>query len=151
MRLEDDRIVAAACRSSAAECRNERVVSGPGAGSMETSTDTVEGHVAASLLSTLSGGYLPRPGTRDEMVTSPGELRPQWQKFAQHLNAMGGGELARRWDAARRQIHENGVAYNLHADPFDSDRPWELDAVPLLLATAEWSELAAGLDRAAGY
>ena len=53
--------------------------------------------------------------------------------------------MGRRWEAAKRLIHENGVTYNLYADPLARDRPWELDPVPLLVAPGEWQALAASL------
>lgn len=83
------------------------------------------------------------------MFSATGVLRPQWQRFAADLNALGPAELSRRWDAAKRLIHENGVTYNLYADPTSRDRPWELDPVPLLLDTAEWNSLSASLAQCA--
>ena len=40
------------------------------------------------------------------------------------------------------------MTYNVHGDEQGRDRPWELDALPLLIPAAEWSALAAGLDAA---
>ncbi|MCK7502296.1 MAG: hypothetical protein MZW92_79805 [Comamonadaceae bacterium] len=41
----------------------------------------------------------------------------------------------------QRQIHENGVTYNVYADPQGTDRPWELDvAAPHHSRATEWSE-----------
>jgi uncharacterized circularly permuted ATP-grasp superfamily protein/uncharacterized alpha-E superfamily protein len=40
---------------------------------------------------------------------------------------------------------ENGVSYNVYGDPLGTDRPWSLDAIPLLIPPAEWSYLEAGL------
>ena len=47
---------------------------------------------------------------------------------------LGPQELARRWEQARRLLRENGVTYNVYGDPRGTDRPWELDPLPLLLA-----------------
>ena len=60
-------------------------------------------------------------------------------------SALGGEELARRWKTARQRIRENGVTYNVYGDPLGMDRPWSLDAIPLLIPPAEWSQLEAGL------
>jgi uncharacterized circularly permuted ATP-grasp superfamily protein/uncharacterized alpha-E superfamily protein len=65
------------------------------------------------------------------------------------LEAMGVGEMQRRWDQARRLIRDNGVTYNVYGDPRGMDRPWELDPVPLLIEAAEWSALARGLEQRA--
>jgi uncharacterized circularly permuted ATP-grasp superfamily protein/uncharacterized alpha-E superfamily protein len=100
---------------------------------------------SGALAASLSDGYRPPPGVFDEMFSAPGSLRPHWHKFAGDLNALGPVELGRRWEAAKRLIHENGVTYNLYADPLGRDRPWELDAVPVLLAHTEWTALSAAL------
>ncbi|HEV2969296.1 MAG TPA: circularly permuted type 2 ATP-grasp protein [Pirellulales bacterium] len=93
----------------------------------------------------LFAGYQPLPGVYDEMFAAPGELRPQWRQFVTLLNAMGRVELGRRWEQAQRLIRENGVTYNVHGDAEGKDRPWELDAIPLLLPGDEWSALSTGL------
>jgi uncharacterized circularly permuted ATP-grasp superfamily protein len=46
---------------------------------------------------------------------------------------------------AARQIQENGVTYNVYADPKGADRPWELDLLPHVLAADEWQQLSAGI------
>ena len=58
---------------------------------------------------------------------------------------LGPQEMARRWSQARRLIHENGVTYNVYGDPQGMDRPWELDAIPLVVASAEWRALEGAL------
>ena len=37
-----------------------------------------------------------------------------------------------------RQIHENGVTYNVYAAADGPARPWALDVLPLLVPAAEW-------------
>ena len=83
------------------------------------------------------------------MFSAPGVLRPHWKQFVEALDAMGRPELGRRWEIAQRLIRENGVTYNVHGDEQGHDRPWELDALPLLIPAAEWSALAAGLTQRA--
>ena len=61
------------------------------------------------------------------------------------LDSLGVEELTRRWEQARRLIRENGVTYNVYGDPQGMQRPWELDAVPLVIAPEEWEHLAAAL------
>ncbi|HEV3004297.1 MAG TPA: circularly permuted type 2 ATP-grasp protein [Pirellulales bacterium] len=92
----------------------------------------------------LLSGYKTPPGVYDELCSSPGVLRPHWQRFVAALDDLGSKELARRWEQARRIIHEHGVTYNVFGDPRGMDRPWELDALPMLLSSSEW----AGLSRA---
>jgi uncharacterized circularly permuted ATP-grasp superfamily protein/uncharacterized alpha-E superfamily protein len=93
----------------------------------------------------LSDGYFQTPGVYDEMCGAPGILRPHWDKFIHSLSALGDQELTRRWQTAKHRIRENGVTYNVYGDPLGMDRPWNLDAIPLVIPPSEWSQLEAGL------
>jgi uncharacterized circularly permuted ATP-grasp superfamily protein/uncharacterized alpha-E superfamily protein len=93
----------------------------------------------------LVGNYSPAPGIYDEMMSAPGIFRPHWDAYFGSISALGVEELARRWNTARQRIRENGVTYNVYGDPLGMDRPWNLDAIPLLISPTEWRELEAGL------
>jgi uncharacterized circularly permuted ATP-grasp superfamily protein/uncharacterized alpha-E superfamily protein len=101
--------------------------------------------VETTKLPLLSTGYPQTAGVYDEMCAAPGILRPHWDKFIHSLSALGDHELARRWQTARQRIRENGVTYNVYGDPLGMDRPWNLDAIPLVIPPSEWSRLEAGL------
>jgi uncharacterized circularly permuted ATP-grasp superfamily protein/uncharacterized alpha-E superfamily protein len=105
---------------------------------MKISTDTVKAPL-------LSIGYHQTPGVYDEMCGAPGILRPHWDKFIHSLSALGDQELTRRWQTAKQRIRENGVTYNVYGDPLGMDRPWNLDAIPLVIPPSEWNQLEAGL------
>src|SRR6202011_5478058 len=93
----------------------------------------------------LNTGYPQTAGVYDEMSSDVGVLRPHWNRFINSLSALRGQELARRWQTARQRIRENGVTYNVYGDPLGMDRPWNLDAIPLMIRPSEWSQLEAGL------
>jgi len=93
----------------------------------------------------LTEGYGHIPGAIDEMTSAQGVLRPDWRRYISQLNQLGAEELSHRWQTARQRIRENGVTYNVYGDPLGTDRPWNLDAIPLLIPAAEWSRLEAGL------
>ena len=93
----------------------------------------------------LLANYPQTAGVYDEMSGAGGVLRPHWDTFIGSLTALGGEELARRWRTARQRIRENGVTYNVYGDPLGVDRPWSLDAIPLLIPPSEWAQLEAGL------
>ena len=90
-------------------------------------------------------GYLPIEGSFDEMMAAPGILRPHCEPLVQSLETLGRHEFLSRCESARRAIRENGITYNIYGDPQGLVRPWELDLVPRLLSSAEWSRLEAGL------
>src|SRR4051794_29581414 len=93
----------------------------------------------------LSAGYPHTAGVYDEMLAAPDVLRPHWDRFIHTLSGLGPEELAHRWQTARQRIRENGVTYNVYGDPLGMDRPWNLDAIPLLIPPDEWAHLEKGL------
>ncbi len=93
----------------------------------------------------LFAGYSPDEKLYDEMFTAPGVLRPHWERFAQLMGGIGSEELGRRWDQVERLVRENGILYNAYGDPEDVARPWDLDALALLIAPDEWKQLSQAL------
>jgi len=85
--------------------------------------------------------YTPAADVWDEMLAAPGEPRAHWVPLVRWLRGQGKTEMARRWEQGRRLIHENGVTYNVYGDPRGMHRPWELDALPLVVSSAEWSRV----------
>ncbi len=85
--------------------------------------------------------YAPTEGVWDEMLAAPGDPRAHWATVLRWLRSQGRTEMARRWEQGRRLIHENGVTYNVYGDPRGMYRPWELDAVPLVVSSGEWGRL----------
>ena len=89
--------------------------------------------------------YRPLPGIHDEMIAADGSIRPHWARFLDGLEDMSDGELGRRWRLAERLLHENGLTYTADASADRSDRPWDLDFVPVLIGADEWRMLEQGL------
>jgi uncharacterized circularly permuted ATP-grasp superfamily protein/uncharacterized alpha-E superfamily protein len=85
----------------------------------------------------------------DEMLAEDGELRPSWQSFFDHLSAATPEQMRHRLEYVRRRIQENGVTYNVYADPKGTDRPWELDPLPLILSATEWQEISGAVTQRA--
>jgi uncharacterized circularly permuted ATP-grasp superfamily protein/uncharacterized alpha-E superfamily protein len=81
----------------------------------------------------------------DELLEVDGSVRAHWRPLIERL-ARGDAQAVRRGvEIARRLIVENGVTYNVYADPQGRDRPWALDPLPLLLTAAEWQEIERGV------
>ncbi len=100
----------------------------------------------------LLAAYAARPDRYDELCQRIGSVivvRPHWREFHRALEAMPAGELAARRAALRRQIHENGITYNVYADPRGFERPWELDLLPYILPAAEWAQIEAAVTQRA--
>src|SRR5690348_7210958 len=90
--------------------------------------------------------YSAEPGRYDELLDATGELRPHWASLVDRITGTDARAASRRaLDLTRRLIIENGVTYNVYADPQGTDRPWALDPTPLVLTSAEWRTIESGL------
>ena len=87
-------------------------------------------------------GYPKSALRHDEMLDGNDEPRPHWFPLLKHLadEAEHKPEVMRqRLQTVQRQVRENGVTYNVYADPRGSQRPWNLDVLPLILPPDEWA------------
>jgi uncharacterized circularly permuted ATP-grasp superfamily protein/uncharacterized alpha-E superfamily protein len=101
---------------------------------------------AASAAATDTGPwYAPAAGLFDETRAADGSVRPHWDYLAQALQGLGISELGRRRDEARRLLRENGVSYNVYDDPDGYNRVWDLDPIPLVIGSTEWSDIESAL------
>ncbi|MFY9314323.1 MAG: circularly permuted type 2 ATP-grasp protein [Burkholderiales bacterium] len=93
----------------------------------------------------LLADYPPASARYDEMLAAPGAPRPHWQRLFEQLSATSPDALRERVQWVQRQVRENGVTHNVHADPEGADRPWELDTLPLVLPAEEWASIEAAI------
>jgi uncharacterized circularly permuted ATP-grasp superfamily protein/uncharacterized alpha-E superfamily protein len=82
----------------------------------------------------------------DELTDANGGMRAHWRPLIDRLRADESPDAVRRsLELTRRLIVENGVTYNVYADPQGADRPWALDPLPFVLPAAEWQAIEAGV------
>src|SRR3954467_50155 len=82
----------------------------------------------------------------DELNDAQGTMRPHWRGLLSRLRADESPDAVRRsLELTRRLVVENGVTYNVYADPLGADRPWALDPLPFVLPAAEWQAIEAGV------
>ncbi len=101
--------------------------------------------MTTSFFETLIGDYGVPAGHFDELLAAPRTPRPSWAAFGSQAGDLGPGQLSRAQARVARQIHENGVTYNVYADAGSPARPWALDVLPHLVSAAEWERLTRGL------
>jgi len=89
--------------------------------------------------------YLSDSRRYDELLDGAGDVRTHWRPVIDALARDGADAVQRGVELARRLILENGVTYNVYADPQGRDRPWVLDPLPILLTAAEWREIELGV------
>lgn len=80
-----------------------------------------------------------------EMLDENGHVRPHWQALVSHLERYSPEQLSQRQALLARQIQENGITYNVYADPEGADRPWQLDLIPNIIPANEWQKLSAAV------
>src|ERR1700744_4217098 len=92
------------------------------------------------------GGYSADARRYDELLDTAGAIRPHWKALFERLGNESGSDVTRRGiELTRRLITENGVTYNVYADPKGADRPWALDPLPLMISAAEWRQIEQGV------
>ncbi|MFW1678025.1 circularly permuted type 2 ATP-grasp protein [Pontibacter sp. JAM-7] len=80
----------------------------------------------------------------DEVYTPEGKVRPHWQYLLDSLATLGQSEMAQRQLKTQRILRDDGATYSSAERPNQSNI-WELDPVPMLLDSEEWSSIEAGL------
>jgi uncharacterized circularly permuted ATP-grasp superfamily protein/uncharacterized alpha-E superfamily protein len=86
-----------------------------------------------------------RVGSFDELRDATGELRAHQRPLAQFLESKDSRELEELGRLVRQRITQQEVTFNILGVPEGTNRPWQLDAVPLVLDRTEWLALSAGL------
>jgi uncharacterized circularly permuted ATP-grasp superfamily protein len=81
----------------------------------------------------------------DEMLEAPQTPRAHWRQIVDELTATPPELMRERLKAVQRQVREDGVTYNVHADPRGADRPWDLDVLPMVLPHGEWEQIEAAV------
>ena len=95
------------------------------------------------------GAYAPPAAFHDEMFDGEGRVRPHWRPFHGAIVGLGEELFARQWELATRLMDENGLAYSAYGDPADTARPWQLDPLPVLIASSEWAVVSTALQQRA--
>jgi len=109
----------------------------------------VEQVVADMTAAPAFAGSLPQyrvpSGHYDELHGTDGARHPHWQSFVDLAGTLAPSDLDRRQAAVGRQIHENGVTYNVYAAADGQGRPWGLDVLPMIIPERQWNALAVGM------
>ena len=84
----------------------------------------------------------------DEMLNRDKHINPHWHSFMQAIDSLGSAEMESRHKEVQRLLRENGVTYVVHGEQH-RHRPWELDAIPLIISNTDWRTIPAGLKQRA--
>ena len=72
-------------------------------------------------------------------------LSRQWSDFLEHLPDASPSALNARMAQLERQVHDNGISYNVYADADRPQRPWSLDLFPLMVDALSWQQIKSGV------
>ena len=98
---------------------------------------------------TLLTRYLALQHGYDEVFLKAGAPRPHWNVLLEQLRRESTDVMRQRVEAVERRVFQNGVTYNVYADPKGTQRAWELDVLPFVLPASEWSEIEAAVKQRA--
>ncbi|TXI71980.1 MAG: A circularly permuted ATPgrasp family protein [Limnohabitans sp.] len=68
-----------------------------------------------------------------------------WSDFIERLGPEGLAGLNQRMANLRRQVHDNGITYNVYAQTDQPQRPWALDLFPLMIGAEAWQQIERGV------
>ncbi len=85
------------------------------------------------------------PSHFSEAFEAPGQPRAHWRRVIEKISGMPPEEIRDRLRSVQRQVRENGVTYNVYADPQGADRPWDLDVLPFIVDAREWAGIEAAV------
>jgi uncharacterized circularly permuted ATP-grasp superfamily protein/uncharacterized alpha-E superfamily protein len=89
--------------------------------------------------------YLAAADGFDEMLDAARAPRPHWRALLANLEHEAPAKMCQRVEMVQRQVRENGVTYNVMGDADASQRPWDLNVLPLILPHEEWSGIEAAV------
>lgn len=86
----------------------------------------------------------PPEGHFNEAYEDLSKPRAHWEYLLESIDALGDAGLKDRHQKAARILRDDGATYNLSADPLAA-KTWELDPIPMLIPSDEWSVIESGL------
>ena len=81
----------------------------------------------------------------DEMIDAQGQVRPHWQNLSVKIQRWSADERHSITAAASRMIADLGTTFNVYTDAGSVGQPYELDPIPLMVSSADWAKVSAGL------
>jgi len=80
----------------------------------------------------------------DEAYNASGHIHPHWQYLLQSLQSLGSEAIEDRQKKTRRILRDDGATYKIYDEP-DANQTWQLNPVPLLIDSEEWSHTESAL------
>ena len=97
------------------------------------------------MLNQLLADYPASPDSFDEMLDESNQPRAHWRTILDSLAHESPDVMRKRTESVQRQVRENGVTYNVYTDDKGMQRPWDLNALPMILPHDEWAGIEAAV------
>jgi uncharacterized circularly permuted ATP-grasp superfamily protein/uncharacterized alpha-E superfamily protein len=81
----------------------------------------------------------------DEVFGADEQPAEHWHSLLGSLKTMGVVAFSKRVKKAQRILRDDGATYNIYEDSQNPARTWDLDLVPSLIRSEEWSAIESGL------
>jgi uncharacterized circularly permuted ATP-grasp superfamily protein/uncharacterized alpha-E superfamily protein len=92
--------------------------------------------------------YTAPAGVYDEYFDADGEPRSAIRRLFDELGDVELAELRRRREQARQTLAENSVTFSA-GEVETTNRPWDFDVLPLIIAAEDWDRVSSGLSQRA--
>lgn len=102
-----------------------------------------------TLLDSFTQGYFADQTVLDECFSTNEGTKESWKRLLANIENLGPTEFKNRQQELLKLLEENGVTYNVYGDNNGLNRPWLLDAVPLVISAAEWRGVERGMKQRA--
>jgi uncharacterized circularly permuted ATP-grasp superfamily protein/uncharacterized alpha-E superfamily protein len=89
--------------------------------------------------------YQCQAGLLDDACAADGSIKPQWAYLLGSLRDLGPEALRQRELKARRILRDDGATYTVVTGDGSPGSSWELDPVPYIIGSEDWSQIEAGL------
>ncbi len=86
-------------------------------------------------------------GSWDELVDASGQTRAHWQPVAAKFQRWSAEERSSLASSAARMVADLGTTFNVYSDAGGAGQPYELDPIPLMISSADWAHVSAGLNQ----
>ncbi len=87
--------------------------------------------------------YHPGAGV-DEAYEATGTMRRHWRYLLESLQTLGQAGIEERQQKAQRILRDDGATFKIYSDP-GHNQTWQLNPIPLLINSEEWSQIESGL------
>ncbi|MGD9420279.1 MAG: circularly permuted type 2 ATP-grasp protein [Verrucomicrobiota bacterium JB025] len=81
----------------------------------------------------------------NEMKEAGGKVRGHWRELERQMQQWDAGERRDLAATAARMIEDLGTTFNVFSDAGGVGQPYGLDSIPLVISSAEWAVVSAGL------